>query len=60
MRSISLLRAGSLALALSAAIVVTAPAFAASVSEQSNQAQLHNSSSPYDGAASEAAKHAFY
>lgn len=60
MRGLSLLRAGSLALALATAIIVTAPAFAADVSGQSPQTQFRNSSSPYDGAASEAAKHAFY
>ena len=57
MRIVSLLRAGTLALALSAAVTATVPAFAAGNDAQS-QAQNSNSS-PYDGAAFEAAKHAY-
>jgi hypothetical protein len=60
MRIVSLLRVGTLALALSAAVTATAPAFAAAVND-STQAQAQDSNyAPYDGAASEAAKHAFY
>ena len=58
MRITSLLRAGTLALALSTVVIATAPAFAANAVNDQTQAQ--NSSAPYDGAASEAAKNAFY
>ena len=59
MRIVSLLRVGTLALALSAAVTATVPAFAASVND-STQAQAQGSNyAPYDGAAFEAAKNAF-
>jgi hypothetical protein len=58
MRIATLLRVGTLALALSTVVIATAPAFAASA--VNNQTQAQNSGSPYDDAASEAAKRAFY
>lgn len=60
--SSSLLRAALLSLVLTGAV---APAFASTVaddsSSQSQQSQLQNDNTgPYDGAADQAAKHAFY
>jgi hypothetical protein len=61
MRVISILRAGTLALALGAAVTSVAPAFAGSVG-QSSQSQIHQNSNtgPYDGPAWQAAKNAWY
>jgi len=61
MRVATLLRTATLALALTSAVGVFAPAFAGSVSDDQSQAQQTQNSNtgPYDGAADEAAKRAF-
>jgi hypothetical protein len=55
----SLLRAALLSLVLTSAV---APAFAGTVTDNSSQSQQtqNDNTGPYDGAADQAAKHAFY
>jgi hypothetical protein len=53
MRTTSILRAGMLALALTAGLTAVAPAFAA----PANQAQQQSNTGPYDGTAFQAEQH---
>jgi hypothetical protein len=59
MRITSILRIGTLALALTAAGSAVGPAFAAPAGDASSQQSQLSNSGPYDGAADEAAKRSY-
>lgn len=59
MRISSILRAGTLALALTGAITAVGPAFAAPAGDVQSQRSQVSHTSPYDGADFQAAKRAF-
>jgi len=59
MRISSILRAGTLAFALTAAVTAVSPAFAASANNAAQSQSQNANTGPYDGADFQAAKNAF-